>query len=478
MDRATEPPGDEARGGWELLVEAKLRRGRMRRDLAGAMRSAIQEGRLAAGTVLPASRRLAAQVGVSRGVVSDAYDQLASEGYLRVAPRAAPVVSAVAGVPPPTTETPAASWRYDFNPVTPEVALFPRRGWARAVDRALRQAPDAALDYGDHRGRPELRAALAAYLARVRGARADPGQIIITQGFTQALSLICQVVAASGRATVAVETPSHPGLWETVRRAGLRLAGCPVDADGLNPATLADLEADAVVAAPAHQFPTGAVLSASRRHALIEWATTHDGLIIEDDYDAEFRYDRAGVGAVQGLDPSRVAHVGTTAKTLAPALRLGWITAPAWLASQLPEAKSAADSGSPAISQLALAGLITSGEYERHIVRARHAYRGRRDLLLHALSEVLPGLRPTGAAAGMQLLLPLPPGTDDIAIADTAACHGIHLTPLSPMHLAPSPDRGLLLGVGRLAEHRIPGAVRALAAVLAQTGAAPARATP
>src|SRR6266568_4842765 len=261
MDRATEPPGDEARGGWELLVEAKLRRGRMRRDLAGAMRSAIQEGRLAAGTVLPASRRLAAQVGVSRGVVSDAYDQLASEGYLRVAPRAAPVVSAVAGVPPPTTETPAASWRYDFNPVTPEVALFPRRGWARAVDRALRQAPDAALDYGDHRGRPELRAALAAYLARVRGARADPGQIIITQGFTQALSLICQVVAASGRATVAVETPSHPGLWETVRRAGLRLAGCPVDADGLNPATLADLEADAVVAAPAHQFPTGAPTS-------------------------------------------------------------------------------------------------------------------------------------------------------------------------------------------------------------------------
>jgi GntR family transcriptional regulator/MocR family aminotransferase len=476
VDRATDAVFGEARGAWELLVEAELRHGRMRRDLAGAVRAAIQDGRLAAGTVLPASRRLAAQLGVSRGVASDAYDQLASEGYLRVAPRSSPVVAAVARVAAAAAEPAVTRWRYDFNPVTPEVALFPRRGWVRAVDAALAQAPDAALEYGDHRGRPELRAALAGYLARVRGVRADPGRIIITQGFTQALSLICQVLAASGRGTVAVETPSHPGLWETVRRAGLSLAGCPAGAQGLNPAVLADLGADAVVAAPAHQFPTGAVLSAPRRHALIEWAIARGGLIVEDDYDAEFRYDRAAIGAVQGLDPGRVAHVGTTAKTLAPGLRLGWITAPAWLAEQLPQAKSAADSGSPVIAQLALANLITSGNYERHIVRARRTYRRRRDLLLHALSTYLPDLRPQGAAAGMQLLLPLPAGTDDVAIAQAAARHGLCLTPLSPMHLAPSPDRGLLLGFGRLAEQSIPRAVRALAAALAETKAVPGHA--
>jgi GntR family transcriptional regulator/MocR family aminotransferase len=179
---------------------------------------------------------------------------------------------------------------------------------------------------------------------------------------------------------------------------------------------------------------------------------------------------------VQGLDPGRVAHVGTTAKTLAPGLRLGWITAPAWLAGQLPEAKSAADSGSPVIAQIALANLITSGEYERHFVRARRTYRRRRDLLLHALSTYLPGLRPQGAAAGMQLLLPLPTGIDDTTVAEAAVRRGICLTPLSPMHLAPSPEQGLLLGFGRLAEHRIPGAVRALAAALAETEAVPGQA--
>jgi GntR family transcriptional regulator/MocR family aminotransferase len=467
MDRATESLPDEARGARELLVEAELRRGRMRQDLANALRAAIQEGRLTAGTVLPASRWLAAGLGVSRGVASDAYDQLACEGYLRVQARAAPVVAVVAETPPDPAETAARSWRYDFDPVTPDVALFPRRAWAKAVDRALRQAPDEALGYGDYRGRAELRTALSSYLARVRGVRADPGRIIITQGFTQALALIGQLLAASGRTTLAVETPSHPGLWATVRQAGLRIAGCPVDSEGLRPGDLTELAADAVVAAPAHQFPTGAVMSAPRRHALVAWATARDGLVIEDDYDAEFRYDRAPAAAVQGLDPGRVAHVGTTAKTLVPALRLGWISAPDWLAGQLPEAKSAADSGSPATGQLALAHLITSGEYERQIVRARHAYRRRRDLLLKALDELLPGLCPRGVAAGMQLLLPLPDDTDDLAVADAAAQHSINVSPMSPHHLVPSPERGLLLGFGRLPENRIPGAVRALADVLA-----------
>lgn len=225
--------------------------------------------------------------------------------------------------------------------------------------------------------------------------------------------------------------------------------------------------------APAHQFPTGAVMAPERRLALMEWAQTRGGLVIEDDYDAEFRYDRTPIGALQGLDPSRVAHVGTVSKTLAPGIRLGWVTAPASLIEALVARKSAADSGSPAISQLALAGLLSSGQYERHIAAARRAYRRRRDLLVRELTVALPGLPVRGAAAGMQLLLQLPADTDDITLAEAAAARDINIAPLTPLHLAPSQHRGLLIGFGRLPEHHIPAAVAALAPMLAEAGAMP-----
>ena len=246
-----------------------------------------------------------------------------------------------------------------------------------------------------------------------------------------------------------------------------------MDEHGLRTARLPALGADAVVVSPAHQFPTGAVMAAPRRTALIEWAARTRGLVIEDDYDAEFRYDRNPIGAVQGLDPSRVAHVGTTSKTFAPGVRLGWISAPADLAGDLQARKSAADSGSPAVDQLTLASLLSSGDYERHVVRARHVYRRRRDLLLDALMSRFPRLQVSGAAAGMQLLLPLPGRADDSVLAEAAAARGIGITALSPLHLARSSDRGLLLGFGRLAEHKIPLAVDALWTVLNETGAAP-----
>jgi GntR family transcriptional regulator / MocR family aminotransferase len=472
MDRATDGSIDEARGARELLLEFDARRGHLRQSLREALRSAIQEGRLTAGTVLPASRRLAAGLGVSRGVASDAYDQLISEGYLEVKPRSAPVVAAVAAPVPPAQQPTVSRWQFDFTATTPDVALFPRRAWLRAMQRALASAPDDALDYGDHRGLPQLRTALSAYLARVRGVRIDPGHMVITQGFTQALDLLCHVLAGYGRSTMAMESPSHPGLWATVRHSGLTLAGCPVDEHGLRIARLPALGADAVVVSPAHQFPTGAVMVPARRAALIEWAARTGGLIIEDDYDAEFRYDRTPIGAVQGLDPRRVAHVGSASKTFAPGLRLGWISAPAGLVGDLQARKSAADSGSPAIDQLTLADLLASGEYERHIVRARHAYRRRRDVLLHALTARFTRLRVGGAAAGMQLLLPLSDQTDDTSLAEAAAAHGIGIGALSPLHLTRSADRGLLLGFGRLPEHKILPAVDALWTVLNETGAA------
>jgi GntR family transcriptional regulator/MocR family aminotransferase len=466
MDRATEGVCDEARGAPELLLDFEARRGRLRQALREALRSAIQQGRLPAGTVLPASRRLAADLGVSRGVVSDTYDQLACEGYLGLRPRSAPVVTAVAAVLPAAQQPQEPRWRFDFTATTPEVGLFPRRAWVRAVQRAAASVSDGALDYGDYHGHPELRSALSSYLGRVRGVRIDPARIVITQGFTQALDLICHVLAGSGRTTLAMESPSHPGLWVTVRQSGLRLAGCPVDEHGLQPDALPTLGADAVVTSPAHQFPTGAVMTPERRLALIRWAQTRNGLVIEDDYDAEFRYDRTPIGAIQGLHPGRVAHVGTVSKTLAPGVRLGWISAPADLVDQLVARKSAADPGSPAIDQLALAILLASGEYERHIAAARRAYRRRRDLLVRALAARLPRLQVLGAAAGMQLLLPLAPGTDDAALAEAAAAQGINISPLSPLHLTPSPQRGLLAGFGRLAEHKIPAAVDALSALL------------
>jgi GntR family transcriptional regulator/MocR family aminotransferase len=421
---------------------------------------------LRTGTRLPSSRALAQALGVSRGVISDAYDQLVSEGYLEVRARAAPRVAAVMGTTPAPPELPPSNWQHDFVATTPDVSLFPRRAWIRAVDRSLRVAPDNAFDYGDHRGRPELRQALSGYLARVRGVRIDPGRIVVTQGFTQALDLLSRVLAAQGRTTIAVETPSLPDGWETVRESRLRVVGCPVDGQGIRVDPLASLGANAVIVTPAHQFPTGAVLAPARRSALVAWAESADALIIEDDYDAEFRYDRAAIGAVQGLDPERVAHIGTASKTLAPGCRLGWASLPAHLVDEVKERKAAADSGSPAIDQLAFADLLVSGEYERHVARVRHVYRRRRDRLVTALARAMPALPVRGAAAGMHLLVPLPAGTDDTGIVRAAEERGIRVRALSPLHVDPRPERGLLFGYGRLVEERVDQAVDELVSVV------------
>jgi GntR family transcriptional regulator/MocR family aminotransferase len=374
----------------DLLVTMEFRRGHLRRNLQSALRSAIQEGRLAAGTRLPSSRRLATDLQVSRGVVTDAFDQLVAEGYLAVSARLAPTVADVASVHPPRAEAPIPSWRFNFVATTPDVDLFPRRAWLRACERALRDATNDALDYGDHRGRIELRRALSDHLGRVRGVRADPGHIVITQGFTQALDLLCRVLVTRGERSIIFESPSLADEWATARASGLTVEACAVDRDGIRTDHLAGLAGAAVVVTPAHQFPTGAVMAPARRTALVTWATTHDRLIVEDDYDAEFRYDRNAIGALQGLDPGRVVHIGTASKTLAPGLRLGWMSLPAGLVDEVRAAKAAADSGSPAIDQLALATMLETGDYDRYVARARQVYRRRRDLLVEALARRLP----------------------------------------------------------------------------------------
>jgi GntR family transcriptional regulator/MocR family aminotransferase len=462
---------DEATGGRDVFLDVEMRRGYLRRNLRSALREAIQQGRLVAGTRLPSSRRLAADLRVSRGVVADTYDQLAAEGYLAVTERRAPIVSAVAPPAPVLTAVERPTWPVDFVATTPDVELFPRRAWLRAMERAMRAAPNAAFDYGDHRGRHELRVALAEYLGRVRGVRIDPERIVVTQGFTQALDLLCRVLRDRGATTLTFETPSQPNPWTTVAAAGMRLEAVPVDDQGLLTDRLAGAAGDALLIGPAHQFPTGAVLAPARRAALVAWAARRDRLIIEDDYDAEFRYDRLAVGAVQGLDPERVVHIGTSSKTLAPGIRLGWMSVPADLIDEVKAAKSAVDAGSPVLEQLAMAELLASGDYDRHVARARQVYRRRRDALVAAVARRLPGLRLHGAAAGLHVLLRLPDRVDDIAVARSAAMRGVRIEALSPMSLVAAPERGLVLGYSRLAAERIDGAVDGLVEILRDAGA-------
>jgi GntR family transcriptional regulator / MocR family aminotransferase len=434
----------------------------LRAALRRTLRSAISSGALREGARLPASRVLARQLGVSRGVVTDAYAQLEAEGFLVTHERFAPVVAAVR--PPPAqqraAEARARPPRYDLTPTTPDVMLFPLRQWLAAYQSAARRAPSTTLDYREPRGEQALRDALADHLGRTRGVVADPEQIVVVQGTAQGFDLLLRTLRARGACRIAVEDPSHTTQHERIRAFGLDLAAQPLDVEGV----IADgLDAEALLVTPAHQFPTGRVLSGARRRALLRWAKASGALLVEDDYDAEFRYDREPVRALQGLAPEHVAYVGTVSKTLAPALRLGWVVAPFAIADELQAAKRLADDFSPALDQLALEALIRDGEYDRHLRRARRAYRARRDLLIAALAKHLPELEVEGIAAGLHLLLRLPDGAGDAAVAEEAARAGVRVPPLSAFRIAPSDADGLVIGYGRLHESAVGPAARTLA---------------
>jgi GntR family transcriptional regulator/MocR family aminotransferase len=318
--------------------------------------------------------------------------------------------------------------------------------------------PDRAFDYGDLYGDEELRGELAAYLVRVRGVA--PAGLVLTGGYTQGLWLTCRALAAGGARRVAVEDPSLDDAWATIRSAGLAVVGVPVDAHGIVPD---DLRADAVLVTPAHQFPTGAVLAPERRRALLAWG----GIVIEDDYDSEYRYDRAPVGTLQRLAPDRVVYLGTASKTLAPALRLGWLIAPPDFADAVAQQRWPVDSGGPAIEARAYARLLASGEVDRHLRRTRREYHARRDRLVAALEQRLPHCRVEGVAAGLHLLLRLPPGTNEAAIVAALAERRIRVRGLASYRLIPRPgEPALVLGYGRIPAAAIDAAVDALRDVL------------
>jgi len=433
----------------ELLVALRREAGPLHAQLEAQLRGAVRSGRLAAGERLPSSRALAAQLGVSRGVVVEAYGQLAAEGYLTVMPGAAPRVAAAAVAAPERVAAPAeTALRYDLRPGTPDLALFPRAAWARAQRQALREAPDADFGYPQPAGHPRLRAALAAYLGRVRGVQTAPERIVVCGGVAEALALIARVLGAAGARRIGVEDPSHFETRGLLAHAGLEPVPIPVDDGGIDVDALAAAGPEAVLITPAHQFPTGVVLDPGRRATLLDWARRTGALVIEDDYDAEYRYDRHPVGALQGLAPDHVAHVHSVSKTLAPALRLGWAALPTRLVAAVAEEKRLSDLGTPVLEQLTLAAFLERGELDRHLRRTRPSYRRRRD----ALTRPLAGLTIDGIAAGLHALVRLPPGCSEADVVAAAQRAGIAVDALGPHVAGRAREPALLLGYTRLAE--------------------------
>jgi GntR family transcriptional regulator/MocR family aminotransferase len=439
------------------LVLDRSQRGGLREQLQQQLRSAIQEGTLPAGTLLPASRTLASDLGVARSVVVDAYEHLVADGYLSGRQGSGTRVLATAQPPSaaPTARRETAN-EVRFVGGLPDPALFPRVEWLRHYRAAVHDVPNHQLNYPGPLGAMSLREALVNYLRRVRGVAADPDRMMITAGLTQALVLVCRALRRRGVEAVAVEDPCFGLHREVILNTGLRVTPVPVDEDGIDVARLAEQKVGAVLVAPAHSYPTGAVLSAERRSVLVEWARDHDVLVIEDDYDAEFRYDRAPVGALQGLASEQVAYAGCASKTLSPALRLGWIVLPRRLVDDVIREKVLDDMGTTMLEQLALARFVNGGGLTRHLRRVRPIYRRRRDATLEAISTALPSAQPSGIAAGLHAYVQLPDGVDELGLVEAAHHRGLHIEGASWHFSDPaSAPPALVLGYGSIDEAAI-----------------------
>jgi GntR family transcriptional regulator / MocR family aminotransferase len=453
-----------------LDVHLELSGTRPRAVLEAALRDAVRSGRLAAGTALPASRVLARDLGVARNTVAETYGQLVAEGWLSarhgsgtwVAERAGPAAAARIAAGPAVVR----GARYDLRPGVPDVTTFPRAAWLAAARRALAVAPADQLSYADPRGLEVLRVALAEYVGRARGVTTSPDRIVVCAGFAQGLELLCEVQRGAGRRTLAVEAYGHAGHRQIAARAGMRVTELPVDERGAV-VTALGTAVGAVLLTPAHQYPLGAALAPERRREVVGWANRTGGVVIEDDYDGEYRYDRQAVGALQPLAPEHVVYAGTASKSLVPGLRLGWLALPERLAAELAAAKRAAGRLSSSLDQLTLAELISSGGYDRQVRRARLAYRRRRDRLVSALAIQVPAVRVTGIAAGLHLLVRLPAGVLEQDVISRAAARGLTLQGLATSR-AGEQDLGpaLVVGYATPPAHAYSTAVARLCAVL------------
>ncbi|MFG2333704.1 PLP-dependent aminotransferase family protein [Streptomyces sp. NPDC048604] len=440
--------------------------GSRRAAVTRALREAVREGRLPPGSRLPPYRSLAADLGIARNTVAEAYAELVAEGWLTArqgsGTRVSPLVTPpVAPARPRAAGGAAPDLPYDLVQGKPDPATFPRTAWAAAARRALSAAPHEAFGPGDPQGSALLREALVPYLARVRGVRTTPERIVVCSGTAHALRLLARVIGG----TWAVEEyglPFHRGL---LAEGGVRTVPLPVDADG---AVVGGVRGRAVLLTPAHQFPTGGPLHHERRAAVAERARSGGPLVLEDDYDAEFRYDRKPVGAVQGLAPDGVVLMGSVSKSLSTALRLGWMVLPEPLVGEVVAAKGVREQYSSVIDQLTLAELLTGGGYDRHVRRMRQRYRTRRDRLAEVLAQRVPEVRVTGIAAGLHAVVDLPPGAEAPALA-AAGRHGVAVEGLSayrhPKSTAAHRD-GLVVGYAAAPERRYGPALDALCAAL------------
>ena len=445
----------------------------LRAQLEHELREAIRSGRLAPGERLPSSRTMAQELGVSRGLVTDCYTQLQAEGYLTGRTGSATRVAESAAQPAAVatqaegTSVPVKRVSIDFRHWVPDLTSFPRNDWSWALRQACRDVTAMDLGYQDYRGSAQLRQVIAGYQRRVRGAVADPDRIVIVCGVIQGVNLVIRALKDRGVKKVAFENPGHADQRDGAPVVGVQPVPVRVDEYGVDVDALAASGAEAVVLTPAHQSPSGVVLAPERRQALIAWAADNDATIIEDDYDAEFRYDREPVGVLQGLAPDRVALVSSVSKTLAPGLRAGWVVCPANLADEVARHKEIEDRGFPIIDQLALALLIESGRYDRHLRRMRGVYASRRQALADALARHAPQVELRGLAAGFHAIVILPEGADEYAIADEAESRGVGVYPVANSRFGDDPwPSALVLGFSNLHEDAIDRGIAKIADLL------------
>ncbi|MGE2716021.1 PLP-dependent aminotransferase family protein [Mycolicibacterium litorale] len=442
----------------------------VRELLVNALRDAVRSGRLTPGTTLPPSRTLAADLGVARNTIAESYADLVAEGWLASRQGAGTwVVNSGARTQPARPRGLRTTSRHNLMPGSPDVSEFPRSAWLTSARRALADAPTEALRMGDPRGRPELREALADYLGRVRGVRTSPETIVISAGVRHAVELLTRVFGP--RRPIAVEAYGLYLFRDAISALGSSTVPIGLDDRGAVISDLAGRDVPAVLLTPAHHNPHGMPLHPTRRTAAVEWAHRRGGYLLEDDYDGEFRYDRQPVGAMQSLAPDRVVYLGSASKSLAPALRLGWMALPDDLVEPVVAAAGGNQFFVDSLAQLTMADFVTSGRYDRHIRRMRMRYRRRRDRLVDALAPFDVGVR--GLSAGLNLLLTLPDGAEH-EVLRRAGDAGIALAGLSIMrHPAagpevPDPD-GVIVGFGAPAEHAFTAAVDALCGVLEAT---------
>jgi GntR family transcriptional regulator / MocR family aminotransferase len=466
---------DWRNGGPDLLVTLDRAGAPKRTQIQDQLRTAIRERRLGAGERLPSSRRLAEMLGVARGTIVDVYEQLLAEGYVESVVGSGTRVAAMpdggpsqqeAGMIADSGSGSAESSRpsvADFEYGIPDLGSVPLTAWSWAVNEATRTLPTTELGDEDPAGSGHLREVVTAYHRRVRSGCAVTDDAVVVSGFRQGLGFAFAVLAERGIQRIALEDPGPREHDVIARRAGLEAVPVPVDDEGLNVAHLAESGARAVLSTPAHQCPTGVALSPSRRRELVAWADEVDGVILEDDYDAEFRYDRQPVGSLQGLNPARVIALGSVSKTLAPAMRLGWVLAPARFVADIVEEKRLSSRGAPGLDQEALALLMETGRFDRHLRRVGEIYRARRDVLAEEVEKSFgPGWL-QGMAAGCHALLRLPDGTSEHAVVATASTMGVRVNGLHHYRFVaadanPEPDPlppALVLGFGNVTEHQI-----------------------